>query len=239
MQADIHIKNLTYQKETKQILDGVSFHLSMSRIGIIGVNGSGKTSLAKAICGLVEPDKGNVLINGEDVLQNRKAALKQVGILFQNPDHQIIFPTVEEELSFGLRQLGHSKQEAGRRSLAMLEKFNRKAWWGAQTHSLSQGQRQLLCLMAILLMQPCVIILDEPFTGLDIPTKMRLETHLRNIEATVVHITHDPVHLDGYDYIIWLEAGRVHQEGSPADVIPLFLNEMKERGGQDAELDLP
>ncbi|WP_438988060.1 ATP-binding cassette domain-containing protein, partial [Marivivens donghaensis] len=108
----IQIQSLSCQYGEKTVLDAITLELTEARVGIVGQNGSGKSTLARAISGLIRPEQGRVLINGIDVLNDRKSALSAVGILFQNPDHQIIFPTVEEEISFGLRQLGHSKADA-------------------------------------------------------------------------------------------------------------------------------
>ena len=95
----IQIQSLSCHYGDKAVLDTVSLELSEARVAVVGRNGSGKSTLAKAISGLIRPEQGRILINGVDVLKDRKAALSAVGILFQNPDHQIIFPTVEEEIS--------------------------------------------------------------------------------------------------------------------------------------------
>lgn len=107
----------------RTVLRDLSLSLSERRIGIVGRNGSGKTTLSRVIAGLIAPDAGNVLVGGVDVVADRKAAVRTVGILFQNPDHQIIFPTVEEELAFGLRQLGRNKPDARRGAHDVLVRF--------------------------------------------------------------------------------------------------------------------
>ncbi|WP_324293009.1 ATP-binding cassette domain-containing protein [Roseovarius pacificus] len=99
-------------------------------------------------------------------------------MLFQNPDHQIIFPTVEEEISLGLRQQDLLKQEAADRAAMTLSDFGKLHWASANISDLSQGQKHLVCMMAIIVMEPRLIILDEPFTGLDMQTKTQPRCYL-------------------------------------------------------------
>lgn len=215
------------------VLADITLRADDRRIGIIGRNGSGKTSLARVMAGLVTPDRGEVRIAGVDVAKDRKAALRQVGILFQNPDHQIIFPTVEEEIAFGLLQMGQSKTEAAAGVAATLAQFDKTHWAPAAIHQLSQGQRQLVCLMSVLAMQPRLIILDEPFAGLDLPTALHLRRVLDGLDVTLVVITHDPDVVRGYDRVLWLEGGAIAQDGPPGEVLPVFKARMQQIGDGD------
>jgi biotin transport system ATP-binding protein len=92
----INLKDVSFEFETHRVLDQINLNISEHRIGIIGVNGSGKSTLARLISGLIAPTSGSIRLNKIDVFKDRKAALKTVGIIFQNPDHQIIFPTCVE-----------------------------------------------------------------------------------------------------------------------------------------------
>ncbi|WP_207100024.1 energy-coupling factor ABC transporter ATP-binding protein [Paracoccus shandongensis] len=215
------------------VLDGISARLEEPRVGIVGRNGSGKTTLARVIAGLIAPDAGQARIGGADMAADRRAALASVGIIFQNPDHQIIFPTVLEEIAFGLTQQGQRPHQAEAAARAMLDRFGKAHWAPAATHSLSQGQKQLLCLMAVLAMRPRVIVMDEPFSGLDIPTRLQLMRYLDGIAAQVVMVTHDPAQLRGFDRILWLEGGRLVADGPPDAVLPRFETQMRDWGGLD------
>ncbi len=226
-----------YRVGQTTILAGLNLHLSESRIGILGRNGSGKTTLLRLIAGLVAPTSGCVRVGGVDP-SDRRAMLREIGILFQNPDHQIIFPTVEEELAFGLRQQGRSDAEAKVAARGVLDAEGRVHWAKAPVATLSHGQRHYLCLMAILAMAPATILLDEPFAGLDLPTTMRLTRALDAAPQRLITITHDPAMLAGYARVIWLDAGRVRADGAPGDVIPAFRVEMEHLGAADADTDL-
>jgi biotin transport system ATP-binding protein len=236
--SDIALNNLCYAVSGKTILSGISLQTNAARIGIVGRNGSGKSTLARVIAGLVAPTSGTALVGGLNLFKDRKAALKQIGILFQNPDHQIIFPTVDEEISFGLRQLGLTKDAAEQMTQDTLANFNKSHWAGAYINTLSQGQKHLVCLMAVTAMAPKAIILDEPFTGLDIPTKTQLNRYLARYDGGLIHITHDPADLAGYDTAIWLEQGELQQMGSATDVLPAYIAHMTTLGGSDDISDL-
>lgn len=220
------------------VLDGLTLRLTEARIGILGRNGSGKTTLLRLIAGLIAPDQGSVRVDGVNPFKDRKAALSALGILFQNPDHQILFPTVEEELSFGLAQQGVPQAEARDRARGLLAAEGRAHWAEAPVSTLSQGQRHYLCLLAILLMQPRTILLDEPLAGLDLPTQARLARRFAGLPQRLVTITHDPAVLEAADRVLWLEAGRVVADGPPAAVLPAFTAEMARIGEHDADADL-
>ena len=132
---------VSLSRNENPLLKNIGLSAREKRIGIVGRNGSGKTTFARVLSGLVAPDQGEVRICGIDVAKDRKAALRTVGILFQNPDHQIIFPTVEEELGFGLIQMGCSKLETEHQVYEVLKAFDKGHWAKAQTHQLSQGAK--------------------------------------------------------------------------------------------------
>ncbi len=222
----------------RTVLDGLSLRLSEARIGILGRNGSGKTTLLRLLAGLIAPDAGTVRVDGVDPFRDRKAALAALGILFQNPDHQILFPTVEEELAFGLAQQGLPATEAAAGVAALLAAEGRAHWAKAPVSSLSQGQRHYLCLLAVLLMAPRTILLDEPLAGLDLPTQARLSRRFAALPQRLVTITHDPSALRDADRVLWLETGRIVADGPPGKVVPAFTAEMDRIGARDADADL-
>lgn len=225
--------------EGRTVFDGLSARSTGRRIGIVGRNGAGKSTLARLLAGLVPATSGSVSVDGFDPAADRRAALDGIGILFQNPEHQIIFPTVLEEITFGLRQQGQTKIAARDMALQVLARHNRAHWQDRPTHALSQGQKHLLCLMAVEAMTPRLLILDEPFAGLDIPTHMRLSRHLADWPGRLVHISHDPRDVSACDDLLWLEAGEIRAQGPAAEVLPVYLAAMEEEGARDDIADLP
>ena len=225
----IYLKDVIFEFETHRVIDQITLNVSEQRIGIVGVNGSGKSTLARLISGLIAPISGSIRINDIDIYKDRKAALKTVGIIFQNPDHQIIFPTCIEEISFGLMQQGMTRIEAEERSNESLLQFDRLKWSDQLAHNLSQGQRHFLCLIAVLAMKPDVIILDEPYAGLDLPTSLQLRHELNKLSQQIVMITHNKDILVDFDRILWIDNGKIIKDGSYENVMPDFEEEMQRR----------
>ncbi len=220
------------------ILQDLTLDLTEQRIGIIGRNGSGKTTLLRLMAGLIAPSSGTVRLGNLDPFHNRKAMLSRLGILFQNPDHQILFPTVIEELTFGLRQQGLPADQARTRALAALTAEGRADWCDLPCHHLSQGQRHYLCLMAVLLMAPRTILLDEPLAGLDLPTQIRLARRFADLPQRLITISHDPASVRNCQRVIWLDAGTLRADGPPGPILDAYEAEMHRIGGLDADPDL-
>lgn len=217
------------------ILAPLTLTLTEPRIGILGRNGSGKTTLLRLMAGLIPATSGKVSVSGADP-SNRRDMLTRIGILFQNPDHQILFPTCAEEIAFGLKQMGQKGADQTARALLAAE--GRRDWADAPSHTLSGGQRHYLCLLSILAMAPETILLDEPFAGLDLPTQIRLARRLGALPQRLITISHDPATMQGADRVIWLEQGRITADGPPEIVLPEFTAAMHKLGDRDADTDL-
>ncbi|WIV51442.1 ABC transporter ATP-binding protein [Marivivens sp. LCG002] len=235
---EISIRDLGYEVEGRSILTSVGFSTKARRIGVVGRNGSGKSTLAKLLSGLEAPTRGQIRVGGIDPFADRATAIETVGVLFQNPDHQIIFPTVIEELIFGLIQIGRPKGAAIEEARTLLRDFGKAHWEEAATHTLSQGQKHLLCLMAVVLMKPKLIILDEPFAGLDLPTKLQLGRYLSKFEGQLLHISHDPADIRDYDEVLWIDGGTLRHKGPTGETLALYLEAMTELGASDDIADL-
>lgn len=236
--AGIILQDASYRTGGRTILRDLTLALTEARIGIVGRNGSGKTTLLRLMAGLIAPSSGEVRAGGLDPFTDRRGALARIGILFQNPDHQILFPTVEEELAFGLRQQGMAHEGALAAAREVLAAEGRAHWAKAAVSTLSGGQKHWLCLQAVLMMAPATILLDEPFAGLDLPSIARVSRRLAALPQQLITITHDTAAVANADRVIWLEAGRVRDDGPPARVLPAFTAEMARIGEADADADL-
>ena len=224
-EIEIYSASVLYGKE--RVLENICLSIREKRVGFIGRNGSGKTTLLRILAGLQKLKNGKVLIDGTEVAKERKAAIKKVGIIFQNPDHQIIFPTVGEELRFGLTQLGLNRNDADLKVIACLKKYDKIDWFERSISTLSQGQKHLVCLLSVLLMKPRVLLLDEPFTGIDIPTQLKLEHYLSSLKQTIIHVSHVPETFENYQRLIWMDEGIIQADGTPKTVIKKYRTAMK------------
>ena len=220
--GDLVFDRVSLSRDGEPVLHDISVRLSERRIGIVGNNGSGKSSMVRLLNGLLQPTTGRVLVAGEDPSQGPEAMAKSVGFIFQNPDHQLIFPTVLEELMFGLRNMGLSRREAEKRAHECLVAHDREDWADRPVHSLSEGQKQWVCILSVLVMEPRVIVLDEPFSALDLPTRLHLLAWLHSFPQQLVMISHDLDTLADFDRILWLEGGRIRGNGRPEEVIPAY-----------------
>ncbi|MDZ4046362.1 MAG: energy-coupling factor transporter ATPase [Rhodoglobus sp.] len=164
-------------------------------LAIVGSNGAGKTTLVKHLNGLRRPTVGTVLVNGRDIAKRETADIAQeVGFCFQNPDHQIFASTVLEEAAFGLTCRGVSPDEARPQALEMLKRFGIGDLTDANPHSLGKGQRQKIALASIVVLEPKILVIDEPTTGLDWAECQQILDIIDTIRdggTTVVAVTHD------------------------------------------------
>lgn len=161
---------------------------------VAGENGSGKTVLMKHINCLLKPTEGEVLLNGIRADKNETDTRKKVGLVFQNPEHQIVGQTIREDVAFGPENLGLPHNEIDKRVDRALEAVGFQHDPDRQPHTLSGGEKRKLAIAGILAMEPEILILDEPFSGLDFPgCKMVLNQilHLHQAGHTIIVITHD------------------------------------------------
>ena len=161
----IAFEAVSLRRGGRAVFDRLTLTLSERRIGLIGDNGSGKSTLLRLANGLLLPDEGQVLVDGRDTARHRKDLPAEVGFVFQNPDHQILFPMVGEELAFGLLERGVGPAPARERVAALLAAHGCAGWQERAVHELSEGEKQLVCILAVIAPQPRVVLLDEPFSA--------------------------------------------------------------------------
>ncbi|TAK50371.1 MAG: energy-coupling factor ABC transporter ATP-binding protein [Xanthobacteraceae bacterium] len=215
----------------RSLFAGLNLTLDEHRIGLIGANGSGKSSLLRLINGLLLPDAGKVRIGGRDTVRDRDELPGRIGFVFQNPDHQIIFPTVGEEVAFGLTLRGLTKGEAAEQARALLAAHGCAGWEDRAVQELSEGQKQLVCILAVIAPQPGALLLDECFASLDLRARADLMARLMALPQRLIMASHDLDLLASFDRVIWLDGGRVCGDGAPAEIIAAYRAAMTNGGG--------
>ena len=209
----ISVQNLTYRYGDVLALSGISLTIKKGEfVAIVGENGSGKTTLVKHFNRLLSPTSGNVIVNGKNTKDCSIAALAcDVGLVFQNPDHMFFADTVREEISYGVKNLGIENGgaviDAALRDAGLTESADLYPRW------LSRGERQRLGIACVVAMQPSVIVLDEPTTGLDGNEALLVISILKKLQEnghTIVIITHNrDIAKHCADRIITMESGKV------------------------------
>lgn len=211
------------------VFSGLSLTLREHRIGLIGDNGSGKSTLLRLINGLILPDAGEVEALGLETRRHRRRLPAHVGFVFQNVDHQIIFPTVREEIAFGPLEQGFTKPAAHAAAEQLMARHGCAGWGDRPVEELSEGQKQLVCILSALASGPRLLLLDEPFSALDLPTRLALSARLRDLDQQVIMASHDLSLFEGFDRLIWLNAGAVAADGPPAEVMTLYEDHARAR----------
>lgn len=220
--ARVVFNGVALERGARRLFEGLHLKLTEKRIGLIGNNGSGKSSLLRLIIGLLAPDAGTVETCGLDSVRDRARIPAVTGFLFQNPDHQIIFPTAGEEIAFSFRNRGSNARQAMASARALLAQFGCEDWFGHPVHELSDGQRQRLCILAVLAGEPRLLLLDEPFASLDLPTRIALMSELDELPQQLIMASHDLDLMAGFDRIIWLEDGHVLRDGPAAEIVAAY-----------------
>lgn len=219
----LRLQDIHLTRGATQVFQGLNLRITEDRIGLIGHNGAGKTSLMRLLCGLDLPSSGQISIDGQDMHDARGAQqARRIGMMFQNPDDQIIFPTVEEELALSLQPQGLKKRESRARARQFLAERGLDAWAERAVTSLSQGQRQHVCWLALLLASPATLLLDEPYASLDLPGQARLARELETSDRQLIVSTHLLDHVRHYPRVIWMDQGRVRMDDDGPSVCAAY-----------------
>lgn len=208
------------------VLRDLTVRLDEHRIGVIGANGSGKSTFARMLNGLVVPETGTVTLDGLDTAKQGKEVRKRVGFCFTDPDSQIVMPTVAEDIAFGLRRRGLTKGEIADRVDAALTAHGLAGRGDHPAHLLSGGQKQLLALAAVLVTEPDLLVMDEPTTLLDVRNARRVADRVRGLPQQVVLVTHHLDLLGDFDRVLVFDDSRLVHDGAPAAAIAAYLDLM-------------
>jgi energy-coupling factor transport system ATP-binding protein len=222
----ISLNNVTfkYDGQERNAVDGVSFDVYKGEwLAIVGHNGSGKSTLAKLLNGLHFVDSGSIVIN--DIVLSETTvweARKKVGMVFQNPDNQFVGSTVQDDVAFGLENLGVQPDVMTERVHTALKKVKMDSFLNQEPHHLSGGQKQRVAIAGVLALQPDIIILDEATSMLDPRGREEVLQTVRELKdeniLTVISITHDLEEAAKADRIIVMNQGRLYREGTPYEI---------------------
>jgi biotin transport system ATP-binding protein len=213
--SSIRFDGVSHSFGERQVLDNLNLTLTEHRIGVVGANGSGKSTFARLINGLITPDTGTVSVDGLDVARHAKDIRRRIGFIFTNPDNQIVMPTVQEDVAFTLRRHKLSQAERAARTAAALERFGLSAHADHPAHRLSGGQKQLLALASVLVAEPEVIVADEPTTLLDARNARLIAEQFTTMSQQVIVVTHQLSLLEQFDRVLVFENGRIVEDGTP------------------------
>lgn len=216
----ICLTDITVEKSGRRVLAVPQLTLGERRVAIIGRNGSGKSTLARLLNGLEAPTRGQVTIAGD---ADRRTLRRHVGFVFQNPDNQIVYPIVREDLEFGLKNLKLPEAERRARIEAVLARFDIADLADRFTHELSGGEKQLVALAGVMVMRPATVVFDEPTTLLDLWNKQRLTRAIDALAEQVILVTHDLDLIAGYERVLLVENGEILADGPPQPVIARYL----------------
>ncbi|MGY1638160.1 energy-coupling factor ABC transporter ATP-binding protein [Geodermatophilus sp. SYSU D00742] len=222
----VELREVVHVYGDRTVLADVSLTLTESRVGVVGANGSGKSTFARLLNGLVVPTSGTVLVDGLDTRTRAREVRRRVGFVFQDPDAQIVHPTVAEDLAFGPTNQGVPGEEIARRVDDVLVRYGLEGHRDHPAHLLSGGQKQLLAIAGVLVMRPERIVFDEPTTLLDLANTRRVARVIDELEQDVVVVTHHLDLLAGFDRVLVFEDGRVAADGSPAETVPWYVARM-------------
>lgn len=243
----IRISNLVFEytngEEKNRVLDGIDLTIREGEsLGLMGPNGAGKTTLARCLNGLLLPTEGEVLV--DDMNTNEAAKISEirrlVGMVFQNPENQIVSTTVEREIAFGLENLGINYERMHETVDKMLEQFDLQKYRNHPPHLLSGGEMQRLALASVMAMSPKYIIFDEPTSLLDLASRKALlslisEFHKKNQTAenhcqiSTIFITQYPEETLTFDRLLVLNQGQIVMDDKPAEVFQK-VKELKNLG---------
>ena len=234
---DIHYRY--HEDDAREALAGVSLEIRQGEwLAIIGHNGSGKSTLAKVMNGLIEANTGSVVVNGKVLTEETVfEARRTVGMVFQNPDNQFVGTTVEDDIAFGLENIGLPREEMLERVTKVLDMVKMSEFRTKEPARLSGGQKQRVAIAGVTALEPEVIILDEATSMLDPKGRLEVISTIQKLhkekKITVISITHDLDEAAQADRVVLMEQGQIQQIGTPKEIFKLG-SKLVEKG-----LDVP
>lgn len=226
MEKIIDVKDLCFEYEPGlKTINHISFHIQKGEyVAILGHNGSGKSTIAKLMIGLLEKNSGQIIVNGQELNIDTLYQIRaQIGIVFQNPDNQFIGATVRDDIAFGLENICVPHDDMDELIETYAKKVRMEKFLDHEPTKLSGGQKQRVAIAGILAMSPSIIILDEATSMLDPRGKQEINDLVREInndrQMTIISITHDIEEAKKADKIIMLNNGKIVATGKPDELL--------------------
>ncbi|MEH3034295.1 MAG: ABC transporter ATP-binding protein [Aeromicrobium erythreum] len=204
------------------VLEPVDLTLTERRVAVVGANGSGKSSLARLVNGLVAPSAGRVVVDGLDVARDAAAVRRRVGFCFTDPSAQLVMPTCLEDVELSLRRHERRRDVRVERAREVLARFGLADHADVSVHALSGGQRQLLALAGVLATDPAIVVADEPTTLLDLANTRRVGDLLLGLEQQLLLVTHDLDLASRCDRVVVVSRGRITHDGPPREAVDAY-----------------
>lgn len=208
------------------VLEPLTARLTEQRIGIIGSNGSGKSTTVRMINGLIEPSTGQVLYDDLSPAKHGRDIRKRVGFVFSDAESQIVMPRVVDDVAFSLRRFKLPRAEVRSRVDDALARFGLSHLAENSPHTLSGGEKQMLALASVLVIEPDTVIADEPTTLLDLRNRRRIVRELTSLDQQLIVVTHDLDMLRDFERVLVIDEGRLAYDGAPSDAISFYTDLM-------------
>ena len=208
----------SYPGSKEPALSEISFELRPGEyVGVVGPNGGGKSTLVRLLNGLLRPDSGRIRISGHDPATEPFEVRRQLGVLFQNPENGLVAPFVEDDVAFGLENLGVPREEMRERVARAIRAVGLEGYERREPHTLSGGEKQRVALAGLLAVEPEILVLDEPTSMLDASGRREVLERLEALRAekAVLHVTHHLEELLDADRILVLNGGKLVADESP------------------------
>jgi biotin transport system ATP-binding protein len=205
------------------ILHDVTLTIADRRVAVIGANGSGKTTLVRLVNGLTAPTRGTVTVEGVDVAADRRRVQRRVGFVFNDADHQLVYPTPVEDIALSLRARGIGGKDAREAALDALRSVRLEHKAEQAIHTLSAGEKHLVALCAVLVLEPDWIVVDEPTTTLDLVNRRRVTEVLLGLPHRLIVVSHDLDLVARLDRAVLVDGGTVVAEGAPGEVAARYV----------------
>lgn len=218
----IELVDVSHRYGERFVLRDLSVTLEEKRIGVIGANGSGKSTFARLLNGLVLPTSGRVEVDGLSTRRHGAKVRKRVGFVFTDPDAQVVMPTVAEDIALGLRRRGLDRHEIDRRVREALHRYGLSEHADHPAHLLSGGQKQLLALASVLATEPRILVCDEPTTLLDLKNARQVLETLVSLPQQVILVTHHLELLEKFERVLVFHAGRLVFDAPPDAAIEAY-----------------